>query len=145
MTSPINIFSGERGLGGALTFPTCMSFDKKSIENQYPVVYEGVRFPDAEACYHFLKPMYKGKEEDLYANIAATKFFQHPRLAEAVKIAGGLSWLESCSHFTGAESDRFKRWEGQGLESKFIRLLCKGYQLYLDGVHFTDAPQSSLF
>lgn len=144
MHSPINIFSGEKGLGGALTFPTEMSYSKGSISNKYPVVFEGVQYPDAESCYHSLKGKYSNSEL-LYVNIAATRFNQYPSVCREIERRGGVSWLMTCSHVTGATSDRYKAWEGDGMSSKFIRLLADGYSLYLKGIEFSKAPQGSLF
>ena len=50
---------------------------------------------------------------------------------------GGRLLLERYSHFTYAKSERFRAWEGLGLESRFIRNLCVGWDRY---VRLLNAP-----
>lgn len=144
MDAPINIFSGEPGLGGKLTFPTKLSLLKGSISKSYPVLFEGVLYPDAESCYHTVKLKSKNFKE-VYVKIAATRFLQYPELMTEVYSKGGVEWLKTCSHITGASSESAKKWEGVGINSLFINLLCEGFILAENGVSFKDPPQSSLF
>lgn len=128
IAEPINIFSGERGLGGALTNPTEMAKHKGCIQKSYPVFFAGLRWPDVETAYKSLKGESREKNDELMVELIAAKFRQHTRLRDTVAAAGGVPWLSRCSHLTGARSPGAKSWEGTGLESRFIRNLVKGYE-----------------
>lgn len=140
----INIFSGEPGLGGALTNPTEMAKRKGSIAARYPVRYHKHDFPDVELGYHMLRTENHADNDDLMANLISQKFLQHPELLAEVTAHGGVPFLEACSHFTGARSDHAKAWEGQGRESRFIRNLITGYEKALAGEVLYNG-QPSLF
>jgi hypothetical protein len=148
---PFNIFSGEHGLGGALTNPTLLAKKKGSISKGYPVVFEGRSWPDAETAYHVLAIARNEKDagaqnDELMAKIIACKFQQHPVLFEEVRKRGGIAFLEGCSHQTGAKSPGAQRWEGIGLGSRFIRNLVKGYALARSAKGPLGLPQqASLF
>lgn len=129
----INIFSGEPGLGGALTNPTEMAKRKGCIDVRYPLTYHSRAYPDVESAYHVLATGNVDSDDELMANLISQKFLQHPTLLEAVTTAGGLSFLESCSHITNARSAGFQSWEGQGRDSRFIRNLIAGYEKALAG------------
>jgi hypothetical protein len=145
MHEPINIYSGASGLGGALTNPTELARKKGCIDKAYPVVFRGRRWPDVETAYQVLA----GEEPDiatrdkLMHELIAAKFVQHPDLQAEVAERGGRQWLEQCTHWTGAKSERFQRWEGRGLESRFIRNLAEGYELA--GAAATEEGQLALF
>lgn len=130
MHPPINIFSGEQGLGAALTNPTQMARLKGRLDRDYPVTYRGVLWPDVESAY---KTLARDEPSDatrqaLMVELIALKFRQHPGLREEVVRRGGAQWLSACSHFTGARTERAQRWEGQGLESPFIQALMAGFE-----------------
>lgn len=126
----INIFSGETGLGAALTNPTELAKSKGGIERSYPVVFGVRRYPDVETAYHLLADKGDTAATDrLMAELIAAKFQQHPDLADEVRQRGGSTWLAKCSHFTSARSESAQAWEGQGLQSRFIRNLVAGYEL----------------
>lgn len=130
----INIWSGAKGLGGALTNMSELARKKGCIVNEYPVVINGVRYPDSEAAYQALKyPGHAAYNDGLMIDILALKLTQNPRLQNLITRNGGLSWLGRCSHFTHAKTARFASWEGQGANSRFITNLMHGYQKALSG------------
>lgn len=152
MYKPCNIFSGSKdGLSAALTFPTELSFKKGNIKNHYPVADKnGNEFPDAETAYHYWKKnIAQDRWEELYIRIAVAKFRQYPQLIEHITKRGGVEWLETCSHFTGAKTERFKRWEGIGYDSKFIRLLIEAYkrvkQFQANAFEFVNKQEDFMF
>lgn len=141
----VNIFSGEKGLAGALTNPTEMARRKGNITQRYPVSVNNKEYVDVETAYQQLKVAGDHKfNDELMANLISQKFLTHTRLMDAVTAKGGVSFLEACSHFTGARSESFRSWEGQGRESRFIRNLIWGYEKALKG-EVLVANQSSLF
>lgn len=140
----INIYSGEKGLGGALTNPTELAFRKESIQNSYPVKFRNREFADVEEAYHVLAGPSPEENDKLMALLIACKFEQHPMLFQAVIKRGGVAWLDQCSHFTYAKSEGFQAWEGQGRESRFIRNLIAGFELAMAG-QIADGNQQSLF
>lgn len=145
---PINIFSGSRGLGGALTNMSERAKEKGCIKHSYPVTINGRKFVDSEEAYQVLKvPREDAYNDGLMIDIIALKFLQNPILAERVQQNGGAAWLAKCSHFTQAKSVRFQAWEGQGNGSRFIRVLVLGYVKAITGagpqtrvVHVDHAP-----
>jgi hypothetical protein len=140
----INIFSGERGLGGALTNPTLLSRTKGSIKGLYGIEYGGVRYSDVEGAYHRLKGDSAPDNDELMANLIAAKFLQHRTLFDEVTERGGVQFLELCDHFTGAKSASAQSWEGAGRNSRFIRNLITGFELAFSG-GFSVNKQSALF
>lgn len=148
IAEPINIWTGSNGLGGALTNMSERSLEKGSIKNHYPVKVNGITYPDSEAAYQSMKV--KGEEDYndcLMIDIIALKFRQNPILFERTSTNGGVAWLEKCSHFTQAKSERAQSWEGQGRGSRFIRNLIDGYLKAKTGVgprthvvHVKQAP-----
>jgi hypothetical protein len=140
----INIFSGEEGLGGALTNPTVLAKRKGCIKKGYPIRYHNREYPDVELAYHVLGDADPVANDVLMVNLIALKFIQHPDLAQEVADKGGAEFLEACSHFTKARSDGSQAWEGQGMASRFIRNLVAGYEKSLTGEVLYNG-QSSLF
>lgn len=126
----INIFSGERGLGAALTNPTELAKRKGMLSTSFAIVFDGKRYPDVETAYHLLanKPDMPATDT-LMAELIACKFRQHPSLAKEVASKGGVAWLRRCDHLTGARSDSAQSWEGHGQASRFIRNLARGYEM----------------
>ena len=140
----INIFSGEPGLGGALTNPTELAKRKGCITVRYPVTYHNRAYPDVELAYHVLASGDVAEDDELMANLVSQKFLQNPDLLAEVAGRGGVAFLQLCSHFTNARSTGFQAWEGTGPQSRFIRNLVAGYQKALIGeVLFNGQP--SLF
>ena len=145
LAPPINIFSGESGLGGALTNPTEMSKRKGCITKSYPIQFGGRHYPDVETAYHLLAEKTQVARTDaLMAELIAAKFRQHADLAGDVASRGGAHWLQSCSHWTGARTEGAQAWEGQGDQSRFIRNLVAGYRLFLSS-EVIENHQRSLF
>lgn len=124
----INIFSGEIGLGAALTNPTELAKSKGKLNKSYPVVFENKKYPDAETAYLLLKTEDAQANDHMMVCVIAQKFIQHPTLFEEVVQRGGLQFLEQCSHFTYAKSESAKSWEGAGKESRFIRNLITAFE-----------------
>jgi hypothetical protein len=143
-----NIWSGASGLPGALTNMSERAKEKGGIKHSYPVKVNGVTYPDAEAAYQALKA--HGEEDyndGLMIDLIALKFTQNPILFDRVTKNGGKAWLEKCSHFTNAKTERAQSWEGQGNDSRFIRNLIHGYVKAKTGVgpvtrvvHVKEAP-----
>lgn len=141
----MNIFSGEKGLGGALTNPTELARAKGSIEQAYPVRIAGTLFPDAESAYQFHKTGDPAHDDNMMARVIAAKFRQHPHLLAAVRSRGGAAWLGSCTHLTGARTPGAQSWEGRGPASRFIRNLVHGYRLAESGEDISVSGQGALF
>lgn len=142
--APINIFSGVAGLGGYLTNPTEMARAKGCVPRACRVTFAGKLYPDAEAAYQANKRPKPDENDTMMAEVIAAKFRQHPFLVEEVQEKGGAPWLATCSHFTGAKTPGAQSWEGAGLESRFIRNLVRGYELFLAG-RTEENGQSALF
>lgn len=140
----INIFSGEAGLGGALTNPTVLARRKGCITQGYPVTVHGKQYPDVEAAYHALATGDVAADDQLMHNLISQKFLSHPRLQAEVTRRGGTNFLAACSHFTKATSAGGQAWEGQGTASRFIRNLIIGYELSLKG-EAAHLGQTALF
>jgi len=148
VAEPVNIWSGASGLAGALTNMSERAREKGCIKNPYPVKVNGVTYPDSEAAYQTMKVQGEEDYNDcLMIDLIALKFVQHPILFERTTRNGGVAWLEKCSHFTQAKSERAQSWEGQGRGSRFIRNLIHGYVKALTGVgprthvvHVKQAP-----
>ena len=148
VAEPVNIWSGCQGLGGALTNMSERAREKGCIKHAYPVTVNGVTYADSEAAYQALKvPGRDDHNDGLMIDLIALKFRQHAILFERVSANGGVAWLEKCSHFTQAKSERAQSWEGQGHGSRFIRNLIAGFVKARDGagpltrvVHAKEAP-----
>jgi len=148
VAAAINIWSGAPGLGGALTNMSERAREKGGIKHPYPVKINGVTYADSEAAYQALKAPGEDEYNDgLMIDIIALKFIQNTKLYDLVTKNGGVAWLEKCSHFTQAKSERFQAWEGQGHGSRFIRNLIHGYVKAKTGrgpatrvVHVKEAP-----
>jgi hypothetical protein len=127
-----NIYSGSReldGLPASLTNPTELSYKKGTIRKHYPVEFRGRRYRDAEAAFwKHAKGLNFDEQRKLCTEIIAAKLTQYPELVEAIDRLGGVAWLQKCRHFTGARSEVFRRWEGEGKGSAFIRCLMDAYE-----------------
>jgi hypothetical protein len=132
VVEPGNIFSGERSARTVLTNPTELARRKGNLRHSYPVEIDGVVFPDAEEAYQTLKFYVENSDEareDLCVLIITAKLRQHPMLVEFILRNGGVRWLIQCRHQVSARSAAFSYWEGDGLESAFIRCMIKAYKL----------------
>jgi len=129
MHRPINIYSGTKGLGGALTNPTELSQRKGSIKHKYPVELRGIWYADAEEAYQDLKsPNFDfDKDRRTMVEILTAKLHQHPQLKDAIADRGGLAWLRRCRHVVRHRDGEPDRWEGEGLRSPFVRCLYEAY------------------
>ncbi|MDO8417788.1 MAG: hypothetical protein Q7S87_16430 [Agitococcus sp.] len=142
----MNIFSGEIGLGAALTNPTELAKHKGGITCSYPVVVSHRRFPDAEAAYHFFKLGTAAENDRLMVTVLVHKLRQHPRLLEAITQKGGEAFLRSCTHLTNSTRNPPSTWEGVGVKSRFIQALVESYVIALAGGPPPSlTPQGSLF
>lgn len=129
MIWPGNIYSGDR-TRACFTNPTELAFQKGTVDKHYPVEVGGMVFADAEAAYHFYTNGCKNdflKCQFFCTIIIRHKLVQHPELIQIIKENGGLEWIEKCIHRTYAKSEAFKRWEGRGLNSPFIKCLYDAY------------------
>lgn len=124
----MNIWSGAGGLASALTNPTEFAKKKGKLKNSYPVRFDGAVYDDAERAYQKLKIGIDSEDDKLMARIISAKLQQHRRLYDEITQKGGETFLETCSHFTGAQTERFRSWEGVGTKSRFIRNLIAGYK-----------------
>lgn len=124
----INIFSGASGLGAALTNPTEKGVAKGMLKHSYPVTFKGKRYADAEAAYQAYKRVGEDDFNDrLMEEVLCAKFAQHVRLAKAVAERGGEDFIFACSHKTAAKTEQAKSWEGEGMQSRFLRNLRAGW------------------
>ena len=128
ISAGINIFSGQLGLGGALTNPTVLSKRKGNIIQEYSINYLGNKYADVESAYLKLKSDNEMLNDQLMISLIIVKLYMYPSLFFAIKLRGGLLWLEKCTHFTYAKSPSFKAWEGSGTQSRFIRNLMTAYE-----------------
>jgi hypothetical protein len=65
--------------------------------------------------------------DELMSQLICEKLRTHPRIRKAIQENGGVDWLKKCSHFSGAKTENFKAWEGEGESSRFIRCLISAY------------------
>jgi hypothetical protein len=132
MGEGVNIYSGSKelnGLAASLTNPTELSYKKGNIKKHYPVEFRGRKYRDAEAAFwKHAKGLNFEKQLELCTEIITAKLTQYPELVKAIDRQGGKAWLEKCCHFTGARSEVFRRWEGEGRNSAFIRCLIDAYE-----------------
>lgn len=122
---PGNIYSGDR-YRAVFTNPTELAFRKGNLKNHWPIMFGGTVYPDAEAAYQHnsrtLKHNYRACR-DLVIEILIVKLNQYPVLYQTIVKSGGSKWIEACDHVVNARTANFKRWEGTGVQSDFIRCL----------------------
>ena len=127
--NPGNIYSGNRRLA-VFTNPTELAFRKGNLRHHYPLKINNTLYPDAESAYQHFASGYK---DDFAACkhicfwILEEKLEQYPLLIETISFNGGLDWISECRHIVYARTKGFKRWEGIGLQSAFIRCLSRAY------------------
>jgi hypothetical protein len=133
---PGNIYSGDR-IRAVFTNPTELAFRKGNVRNHYPITVNGKMFADVEAWYQHAKRnsghMDFSELQDLLVQGIKIKLLTYPEIVEAIDDSGGEEWIRQCSHFTGARTAGYKRWEGRGGESAFIRCLLRAYQEIKEG------------
>lgn len=122
MIKPINISSySDDWLGRALTNPI---WGSKKFDN---TIYFDV---ETEYKKNKSKNLDNNKRmlEDMVTmlKLIIIKFQKHPELLLEINNRGGLEFLRNCSHNIGVKNSR---WEGVGMNSKFIIVLCKAYEI----------------
>ena len=143
---PVNIWSGHNGPEAALTNPTALAKRKGHLFRDYPVHFRGKTYVDAESAYHSHADGKSFEEaQEIVFLIVHAKLTQYPELVDLITARGGVAWLESCTHSTGAGTDGFKRWEGRGRESAFMRALIRAYEVVLKGEKIEEPGQMNLF
>lgn len=123
-----NIWSGSKNGIAVLTNPTEIAFRKGNLKSHYPVMYNGKIYADSEALYHKLSVNCKADNERCYEFCTVAiicKLNQYPRIVKAIEDSGGVAFLKKCSHKVYGKC---ARWEGNGLDSGFIRCLIKAYE-----------------
>jgi hypothetical protein len=124
---PGNIWSGSRKLA-VFTNPTALAKRKGNLNHDYPVVFRGRKYADAESAYQSAKRsgpwLSFAEREQLCTAVVAAKLAQYPILVETITENGGEAWIEACSHRVGGRG----RWEGVGRQSAFIRCLLRAYK-----------------
>ena len=119
---PGNIWSGSKRLA-VLTNPTDLAYRKGNLEKKYPVIFRGKTYADVEEIYKEFKGGMESMEKIMEEGIVC-KLIQYPRITEMILNSGGSKFLESCSHKVYGKS----WWEGEGIESPFIRVLIRAYE-----------------
>lgn len=130
MYKSVNIFSGTKDgpLAAVLTNPTELAFVKGKLKKHYPVVWNGIEYPDAEAAYQHNKWKVENSQtarHALLSGIMEAKLRQHPLILEYVEKAGGIEWLKTCTHYVGSYESY---WTGRGMQSGFIRGLIEAIE-----------------
>lgn len=120
---PGNIWSGDK-LRAVFTNPTEIAFRKGNLKGHYPILFRDTLFKDAEAAYQTLKAEASDKYQ-LCTAVLIAKLEQYPCITETIRENGGLDWLKQCSHHVNG---RNPNWEGDGIESEFIRCLMWAYE-----------------
>ena len=127
----IDISSGTKGLPGALTNHTVLSKKKGSIENDYPIEFNGTKYDSVESAYQDNKvneSKTKPAKEDsenykLMVELISEKFSSYPQLLDALTKAGGLKYLENAVH---QPTTKNTVWETGG-QDWFISALKEAY------------------
>lgn len=120
---PGNISSSDQ-LRAVFTNPTEIAHWKGTLKCHYPIVFRGMKYADAEHAYK----AHRLQASDLYklcTEIIIAKFEQYPFLVDIIEANGDEEWIERCSHHVYGHG---KYWEGNGLESGFIRCLLAAYR-----------------
>jgi hypothetical protein len=129
----INIWSGSsHPIGAVLTNPTELAYRKGKLKHHYPILFEDVTYVDAEAAYQAYKMNELEQDMTIMISVIIAKLNQYPQIVDAIVSealvedrAGGENWLKSCNHRVTGKS----RWEGNGVNSKFIVCLVQAYQI----------------
>lgn len=132
-----NIYSrtSSGSVAAALTNPTELAYAAGTVTSHYSFQFRGELYADAEQAYEFHGQGCKSasSKDQLMIEVITTKLRQYPELVVAVKAQGGTSFLERCTHFTNAETARYRSWEGVGRGSRFIRNLIAAYEAVSTG------------
>ena len=118
----------------ALTHPTEKSLQNKKIKTSYPVIYKGIKYPDAEAAYTGLiraatpEPSIEKKEE-IMREVNLAKFAMYPRLADELEKRGGIEYLGTLKHDVKTATGD-KAWEGEGADSLMLSSLAHAFAIH---------------
>lgn len=160
----VNFASNSKdGFAAAVTNPTENAKYKKSITRSYPVSFRdnpfrpantnckaekyfkdkpaGQPFVSAEDAYqHFKVGLSNDQKFELMVEILTAKLQQYPRLSNEITKRGGQEFLAASSHQVYGK-DKF--WEGQGMDSGFVRALSEAYQRTLEA-SIASKPKDSV-
>ena len=107
----INIRSDKENpnsLANRLTNPNWYSTGLMDVETPYKARKTGVLKDDMNIIYE----------------LQVQKFQKNPELIDEINAQGGLEFIKNSSHNVGVPNSR---WEGDGMESNFIKVLAKSY------------------
>lgn len=124
--NPGNIWSGSKTLA-VFTNPTELAYKKGNLKHHYPIEFNKKKYADVEEAYHKHKEGSLKLRAELITVLIIIKFRTYPILMDTIKFNGGVDWLKSCSHHSGARSKSFQSWEGDGEKSLFIQCLIDAY------------------
>lgn len=105
-------------LANKLTNPNWYSSIKINVEELYKAnssKTKQLKLSQEDALKHDMNLMY---------SLQVQKFKQHPELINEIENKGGVEFLKKCSHIVGVPGSR---WEGEGMNSNFIKVLVKAY------------------
>ena len=112
--------SSINSLANRLTNPNWYSVGLMDVESVYKANASKIKAPqlDAEEALKYdMNLMYKLQVE---------KFRKNPELIDEINERGGLEFIMKSSHIVGVKNSR---WEGIGMESNFIKVLAKSYEI----------------
>jgi Circularly permutated YpsA SLOG family len=96
----------------------------------------GQPFLSAEQAFQSYKEDYPLGEArvKLMAEVLQAKFEQHPDIKDEITARGGVEWLKKCTYLVSPDNPNQKRnfFEGEGLNSPYIRALATAYTRVLD-------------
>jgi hypothetical protein len=127
---PGNIYSGASGGLAVFTNPTSIAKFKRNLKKDYPIVFRGRKFIDAEFAYKsFSWPGMSWEDRQILCiEVIIAKFRCWPFLVDVISANGGGAWIRQCSHFIGiGKTIPSTAWEGEGTNSLFIKCLLQAY------------------
>jgi hypothetical protein len=86
------------------------------------------------------RPFLLAKKMEIMQILIVCKLETYPSLVNEIDKRGGLEFLQKCNHIVSGN----KNWEGEGLKSNFIKVLCKSY-CEVKGLNFKEEIQETLF
>jgi hypothetical protein len=105
-------------LGKRLTNPNWYAKDLMDVEAPYKANASKIKAPHLnaeEALKYDMNLMYK---------LQVQKFQKNPELIDEINERGGLEFIKQSSHVIGVKNSR---WEGEGMNSNFIKVLSRSY------------------
>ncbi|MBW4513039.1 MAG: hypothetical protein KME64_42155 [Scytonematopsis contorta HA4267-MV1] len=134
-------------------FPVSFRDNKEIPEGRLgPETYEdakpaGQPFLSAEQAFYAYKEEYPLGEArvKLMAEILQARLEQHPDIADEITARGGVEWLKECTYLVSPNNPDQKRnfFEGEGLNSPYIRALATAYTKVIDQIQTTDKSQNN--